>query len=207
HKLTENLAFIMVGVFSCVPLRHEWGPEYPQGCISEAGRMMTATILGIFQDVVVLVLPMPTLLRLKLPKRERAVLVMLMSVGVVACAATIVRTYFMWRCVVESWDISWWGYDCWLWNIVEINLSAICASVPTLRPLSHHIFPRGMVTKRSERSNPYDLSNMYESQQKKQGYGVSDIHQMTTIQVEEECGSHESTEELRLKAAYPSLYS
>lgn len=49
--------------------------------MSESGRVLGATITNIITDLIVLALPIPTLWKLHLPRRERIILVTLMSLG------------------------------------------------------------------------------------------------------------------------------
>ncbi|KAI5304745.1 hypothetical protein KEM56_006003, partial [Ascosphaera pollenicola] len=184
------------------PLKNHWGPHYPDGCgISDVVEMIAPTITNIFIDIIILVLPIPTLIRVQLPVRERIVLVILMSIGLVACVASIVRTYYMWVTVVQSYDISWWAYDAWLWNIIELNLSATCASVPTLRPLYHRIVVEGMRSITSGRDNAkYEMSSSDGFAMSKRDFEASQIRQMTTIEIEEEYDHDRSLITSRLEA-------
>ncbi|KAI5295535.1 hypothetical protein KEM52_001083 [Ascosphaera acerosa] len=204
-QILWSIAFLLTGFLTCIPLRHEWGPEYPQGCISEAGRTLSGGISNVFMDAAILILPIPTLLHVQLPFKERLCLVILMSVGAVACVAGIVRTYYMWICIAESYDITWWGYNTWLWVIVEMNLAVTCASVPTLRPLYHRIVVQGLRSISSGRgaAGKYEMSTADEfvmSPRGRKDHNVSQIRQMTTIQIEEEYGHDPSFVTSRLES-------
>ena len=36
---------------------------------------------------------------------------------------------------LETYDITWEGFNLWIWAAVEVNLGVICGCVPVLRPL------------------------------------------------------------------------
>ena len=50
-------------------------------CEDEAPRIISASVISIVTDILVFVLPLPTFWKLWLPKREKAVLIALMSMG------------------------------------------------------------------------------------------------------------------------------
>jgi hypothetical protein len=97
---------------------------------------------------------------LKLPIRERLVLITVMDIGILACVASAVRVYYSYRTLNITYDITWDGYDIWLWILVEVNLAVMCASIPTLRPLLKKYVPRfRCMGSRNSRSRKSPASN------------------------------------------------
>lgn len=43
---------------------------------------------------------------------------------------------------MKTYDITWEGFNLWMWAAVEVNLGVICGCVPVLRPLLTKAFPR-----------------------------------------------------------------
>ncbi|KAL4888578.1 hypothetical protein BDV59DRAFT_211072 [Aspergillus ambiguus] len=138
------LAFIITLFLECRPLKDYWETiKYtPETCINQDASTFSFSITNLVTDLMVLVLPMRVLWMLKLPMRERLVLITLMSVGILACTASAVRVYYSYRTLNITYDITWDGYDIWLWILVEVNLAVMCASIPTLRPLLKKFLPR-----------------------------------------------------------------
>ncbi|KAK2784250.1 hypothetical protein FQN53_008690 [Emmonsiellopsis sp. PD_33] len=139
--LAWGIAFILVMLLACRPLPAYWDWSLPGTCTDEAMRTLAFTTTNIITDGMVLVLPIPTFWKLRLPLRERIVLIVLMSLGLIACAASIIRTWYAKLVFEISYDSTWDGYNIWLWVLVELNLAVICASVPCLRPLALRYFP------------------------------------------------------------------
>ncbi|KAL3459325.1 hypothetical protein BJX64DRAFT_291302 [Aspergillus heterothallicus] len=137
-------SFLVAMLTACQPLYAYWDTEIAATakCTDEPERTLAFTISNLITDVIILALPVPTLWRVKLPVRERLALIGLMSLGLLACAASAVRLYYAHRIYNVSYDTSWEGYTLSLWILVEINLSVICASIPTLRPLMKKYFPK-----------------------------------------------------------------
>ncbi|PGH18063.1 hypothetical protein AJ79_00690 [Helicocarpus griseus UAMH5409] len=140
--LAWGIAFLIAVCTACSPLDHYWVALTEETCQNESARLMGATISNIITDLIVLVLPIPTFWSLRLPIRERLVLIAMMSLGLIACAASIVRCYYTYVTTDLTYDVSWYGYTLWLWFALETNLAVICASIPTLRPFAKKYFPK-----------------------------------------------------------------
>ena len=64
------------------PLSRYWDAgNFVDYCNDEAPRVISASVISIVTDILVFVLPLPTFWQLWLPKREKAVLIALMSMG------------------------------------------------------------------------------------------------------------------------------
>ncbi|KAK8092245.1 uncharacterized protein PG998_015077 [Apiospora kogelbergensis] len=93
-----------------------------QDCISEVPGLMSQTILTVLLDLAVYVLPMPTLYRLSLPVRQRVGLMVLFGLGGVVVVAGCMRTYWVHHVELETYDVTWEGWELWIWAAVEANL-------------------------------------------------------------------------------------
>ncbi|KAL1960514.1 hypothetical protein VTO42DRAFT_7813 [Malbranchea cinnamomea] len=141
-NIAWGIAYIITLCLACRPLHNYWSSSnFADKCASEDARILSASIISIVNDILVFLLPLRTFWKLWLPPREKAVLIALMSVGLIACAASIIRTYFIWRTLLLTYDVTWDGYNTWLWTVVEVNLAVICASIPTLRPFARRYLP------------------------------------------------------------------
>ena len=92
-------------------------------------------------------LPMPTLYHIKLPLAQRVGLMIVFGLGGIVCVAGILRTFWTHHVVYETYDVTWEGFQLWIWTAVEANLGIICGCIPTLR----RIFTSG----KSRTSTPY----------------------------------------------------
>ncbi|KAF2626384.1 hypothetical protein BU25DRAFT_343968 [Macroventuria anomochaeta] len=91
--------------------------------------------LNLFSDVVILLIPIPTLLSLSVPLRQRLALVGIFSIGMLAIVASSVRMRVMTLWAASPWNSAIYGTDLLLWGQVETNSGIISASVPFLRLL------------------------------------------------------------------------
>jgi hypothetical protein len=118
-------AFLLASLTACRPLRAYWDTELtPEAeCIDDQARTLAFTISNLVTDVMILILPIPTFWKLKLPIRERLALTGLMSLGLLceihsipqryyvltitrACAASAVRLYYAHRIYHVTYDSS-----------------------------------------------------------------------------------------------------
>lgn len=98
--LTVILTFTTL--FQCTPLLKaytalpyrglaDWGKEIVGRCIDRPAFFYASGGLNFFGDMVILAIPMPMLLRLQWPWRQKVVLIGTFSLGGVACLASVAR--------------------------------------------------------------------------------------------------------------------
>lgn len=59
----------------------------------------------------------------------------LFSLGFIVTIAGVVRTWYIYKSVIDEYDQTWFAYPLWIAAAIEIDLGVICASAPVLRPL------------------------------------------------------------------------
>jgi hypothetical protein len=104
-------------------------------CYDPTIYFMFTAALNLFSDVVILLIPIPTLLSLSVPLKQRLALVGIFSVGMLAIVASSVRMRVMTLWAASPWNSAIYGADLLLWGQVETNSGIISASVPFLRLL------------------------------------------------------------------------
>ncbi|TGZ76694.1 hypothetical protein EX30DRAFT_399101 [Ascodesmis nigricans] len=169
--LIWGIAFTFTTIFKCMPVHAYWGDVHTRSnfCVNESISLMVASVTNIVTDFWVTLLPIPILWRLRLPFRQRIILIVLMSLGLVACAAGIARVHYLEYTLFKTYDVTWEGYTIWLWTAVEIDLGIICCSIPPLRPLIRRHFPRILDTNESfgmATSFPGDSSDRDEDEER-----------------------------------------
>jgi hypothetical protein len=100
----------------------------------EPTKLWAATAaVNLFSDVVILLLPVPTLLGLRVPINKRLALIGIFSIGIMAIVASCVRMWVMALWAESPQNSAQFGADLLLWGQVETNSGIISASVPFLR--------------------------------------------------------------------------
>ncbi|KAF3161474.1 hypothetical protein TWF788_002497 [Orbilia oligospora] len=101
----------------------------------------TSCSLNILSDVIILVLPIPTVWKLKMPPRQKwtcALIFMLWTIATIAAILRLEKTVSSF----EVFDASWYGYDLWVYVALEGNLAVVCACAPGIKPLIVLIWPK-----------------------------------------------------------------
>lgn len=87
--------------------------------------MFAASIVNIFTDFLTTVVPMPLIWRLKLPSRQRLAVIGIFGLGVMVNVAGSVRTYYVWKAMIESYDQTWYAWPIAMAGSIEINLGVV----------------------------------------------------------------------------------
>ncbi|KAE8383231.1 hypothetical protein BDV26DRAFT_161176 [Aspergillus bertholletiae] len=138
------LIFLLVCIFQCRPIYAYWDfqPTYPHHCMNDGAVVFAASLINIFTDFLATALPLPLIWNLKLPARQRIAVMSIFSLGIIVNVAGTVRTVYVYKSMIASYDMTWFGWPVFLTASIEINLGLICASAPALRPLIAHFLPR-----------------------------------------------------------------
>ncbi|EFR00141.1 integral membrane protein [Nannizzia gypsea CBS 118893] len=137
----ELVIFILVVVFTCRPVSLYWKLSIlPQNCINESAHLLASGAINTATDIIVIVLPIPSVLSLSLPVRQRIVLILLFGAGFGVCIAGGVRAYYTYRLNIAH-DKTWEAYYLWISGTVELYVGVIGASVASLRPFLARYIP------------------------------------------------------------------
>ena len=101
-----------------------------------------------------------------MPRRQRYAVALLFAMGIIVTVAGIVRTWYIYKSLVTTYDNTWYAYPLWIAAAVEIDLGVICASAPVLKPLLSKIpfslsgtFSGGISLKKKSTGSQYNSKN------------------------------------------------
>jgi len=126
---------VLGGTLLCRPVRKLWDPTVEGGgCMSAEKYWLSVAGLDIGLDVLVLVLPLPGIWGLRLPRRQKVALMVVFLLGFFVCAVSVVRllTVFL---VSRTGDLVQSGVWNIIWSAVEANVGIVCACLLALKPL------------------------------------------------------------------------
>ncbi|KAK8114389.1 Integral membrane protein [Apiospora kogelbergensis] len=183
--------FIFVTVFQCRQVSDYWTPSASrQDCIDEAAHLEAAGIINTITDFILVFLPMRTVMSLKLPWRQRIVVLLLFSAGFLACIAGIIRVYFTAVMTNDpNFDRTWNSWASWIASVVELGLgikrhdvltlaypAKICASIPAVKPFFTHNLPAiiGAARRRSGKQTALSAKNDPNSQSSNSRWSYDD---------------------------------
>ncbi|PWW80192.1 hypothetical protein C7212DRAFT_349645 [Tuber magnatum] len=136
-------AMLFVNIFECPKDPSKaWSPGFPNGCSDLAVVYYIMASFNIISDIVILILPMPSLWRLQTNRRKRVALVLIFSCGFIAVLGSVVRITALYKgqqILAANGDKAYVAIYVLLWSQVEVNFGIITASAPALKPLVHSI--------------------------------------------------------------------
>ncbi|KAJ5098313.1 hypothetical protein N7532_005314 [Penicillium argentinense] len=136
---------IVSGYVNCVPVAKFWNHDLPGNCLSFEAVWFFNASMNIATDVTLLVLPMPFLVKLQLPRMQKIALMAVFAIGILVVITSILRLSSL-RTVAQSADTSYSNVDAAYWTAAECNVAIICACLPFLRPIISRCFPKLLST-------------------------------------------------------------
>jgi fucose permease len=157
-----GFALTMLNVWQCTPIHAVFRNPIPAtaSCTDVVTIYLSSAPLNIITDLAILFLPMPILTSMRLPKKQKIILIITFSFGVFVAAVDVVRIAYLQSAsetrianihsnanednnlTAESTDFNWYASLSFMWSVIEVNIGIMCACVPALKPLISRFLPR-----------------------------------------------------------------
>ena len=144
--------------FSCVPIS-VFIPSQAAVCIESLVVWYLTSAMNIVTDFIIFLVPLPVIRTLRLPRRQKIMVIGIFCLGFFTCVISIVRLFTL-RASANSTDSTWDNVPSAYWSIVELNCGILCASLPSLRPLLRHVGWIG--PSRGDQGDSYERDDTYE---------------------------------------------
>lgn len=177
--IVTGLWMVISGFAFCIPIHTFWSGHLlstESHCLPAGPVWYANAAMQIFTDIAILILPMPLLSNLHLPRRQRAGIMLVFGVGVFVIATSSVRVYEL-RKMVQGHDFTKTNAKAALWSSLEANVSIICACLPPLHPFISRIFsfcfrpqPLHSSPATKETSNTTQLTSVHRTSRKASCY-------------------------------------
>ncbi|KAH8591276.1 major facilitator superfamily domain-containing protein [Bisporella sp. PMI_857] len=158
----EGVVLTFINAFQCNPVAAAYTPSIPGKCMSIVTIYLCSAPVNLVANLAILVLPIPLLTGMRLPQRQKTVLVFTFSLGIFVTIVDVVRIYYLQKAadtqaadakakiqasvrLGTGLDFAWNASISLMWSAVEVNVGIICACIPTLKPLIRRILP-SMIT-------------------------------------------------------------
>lgn len=153
-----GLILTFMNVFQCRPTSAAWDTDFGETtkCIPLLTEFICSSPVNIVTDLAILALPIPVLTGMRLPSRQKAILVITFCFGIFVTVVDVVRIYYLQKAITEvptgestdpasrfggQSDFAWNASLSLMWSAVEVNVGMTCACVPTLKPLILKLLP------------------------------------------------------------------
>ncbi|KAJ5712780.1 Major facilitator superfamily domain general substrate transporter [Penicillium malachiteum] len=153
-----GFALTMINVFQCRPLSAAFRTSLASDshCTDIVTLYLSSSPVNIITDLAILFLPMPILTQMRLPKKQKIILIITFSFGFFVAVVDVIRIAFLQKAAtsrqlalqsihiqnVGTADFSWFASLSFMWSVVEVNVSIICGCVPSLKPLVARLWPK-----------------------------------------------------------------
>ncbi|KAG6354943.1 hypothetical protein INS49_004024 [Diaporthe citri] len=147
----------------CRPLAFNWDTTIPGGACGDRNAVFViAGVTNMVTDFMVLLLPVPCILKLQMPTGQKFGLLLVFCMGILITAISIVRLKSLTTISFE--DPTWTLPMGLLWTVLEPELAIINANLPLMRRFFAKIIPKMMSFSRSkstvERSKKNDFEKL-----------------------------------------------
>ncbi|PON26113.1 hypothetical protein TGAM01_v205057 [Trichoderma gamsii] len=156
-----NIAGVILtfmNIFQCTPVQAAWNANYngPTKCIPLLTEFICSSPVNIVTDLAILALPIPVLTGMRLPSRQKTILVITFTLGIFVAVVDVVRIYYLQQAIAETptgsitdpssrfggqADFAYNASLALMWSAVEVNVGTTCACIPTLKPLVLRLLP------------------------------------------------------------------
>ncbi|KAL2759588.1 hypothetical protein ACRALDRAFT_1060380 [Sodiomyces alcalophilus JCM 7366] len=131
-------------IFQCTPIEYNWlgwkGQFGPHRCLNVNMLVNVAAGFSIAQDVVILALPLPLLYGLNMSWRSKVGVIIMFSLGIFITITSCIRLQYL-ITFAESTNPTWDYADTLIWSGLEVSVSVIVTSLPTLRMFFKRVLP------------------------------------------------------------------
>jgi fucose permease len=155
-----GLALTLLNILQCSPVSAAFLTPVPDSatCTNIVTIYLSSAPLNIITDLAIFFLPMPILTSMRLPSKQKIILVITFGFGVFVAVIDVIRIYYLQDAQRENIiatqqrtegedarntsDFSWYASLSFMWSAVEINMGIMCACVPALKPLVRRFLPQ-----------------------------------------------------------------
>ncbi|KAL3465711.1 hypothetical protein BJX64DRAFT_285314 [Aspergillus heterothallicus] len=133
--------YTLINIFICNPRSYiweQWDGEHSGKCMDQQAILISHAIINIVLDVVVIGLPLPTLLGLRLSASKKVGVCAMFVVGIAVTILSILRLTTTMG-FLQSKNPTRDFIPVCIWSVLEIDLGILCACMPGIRACLRHI--------------------------------------------------------------------
>ena len=137
-----NVALVFLLIFTCKPVMKNFDVFVTDGsCLDRTPLYMATAVLNMATDIILLILPIPMISKLQMPRVQKAGLICIFGVGSATCVTSGVRLFLLFP-MLKTIDQTWAIVTPGIWILIEANLVIITGALPTMRLFFRHVAPR-----------------------------------------------------------------
>ncbi|RDL40284.1 uncharacterized protein BP5553_00263 [Venustampulla echinocandica] len=144
----------------CRPFAFQWDKTIEGGvCGNQTLGILLVAFLNLVTDLMIVIMPMPLVWKLKMPRPKRLVLMAIFGLGIIICVITILRIVFTFSLIQNPHDSTYWIAINAIFLTLEPNLGMVNACLLLLKPLLHRLRPKLGWASHTQSSQDYPLGS------------------------------------------------
>ncbi|KAK5682121.1 hypothetical protein LTS10_005246 [Elasticomyces elasticus] len=173
---------VFSAIFACTPVALFWNESLHGTCFNRLAVWFSNAVFNITTDIITTVLPLPMLRALRLPQRQRIVLMVVFALGGFSCIVSILRLPSLYA-ISKATDMSYSNSLAALYSNMEVNIGILCSCIPPLKGLVNHISPKLF---RDVRNSAGTANRKNGGQGSKRGIGIISLQEINVVTVLEQ---------------------
>ncbi|KAF2964837.1 hypothetical protein GQX73_g8757 [Xylaria multiplex] len=139
------IAVVIATVFQCIPITAAFDKTITDKiCINNGHFWFANVAISIATDVIIIVIPMPLVYSLQIPRVQKAALIFVFTLGVFVTITSCLRATTL-NLQAKSRD-PLYDIASTMWTTIEMSVAIVSACLPQIRPLIVKLFPKIMPT-------------------------------------------------------------
>ncbi|GAM82448.1 hypothetical protein ANO11243_004280 [Dothideomycetidae sp. 11243] len=152
-------AITIFTALQCRPASAAYAHSAPpnSSCTNIVTIYLSSAPLNIITDLALLILPMPILTGMRLPRKQKIIIIVTFSFGLFVAIIDVIRVAYLQNASTyrlsqvkgggttqssqSANDFSWYASYSFMWTAIEVNVGIMCACVPGLKPLVSRFAP------------------------------------------------------------------
>ncbi|KAI2473895.1 hypothetical protein F4781DRAFT_379269 [Annulohypoxylon bovei var. microspora] len=188
----------LVESLACRPLQGIVDESIDAICYDSYPAYISLSSLNIGIDIIILLLPIPLVIRMQLPRRQKVSVILLFATGIVVCCVALKRVTYI-PVLEATEDYDWDAVPDMILCFIEVNLGIVCASVPVVRPFFSRLLPALLAYRRkssgASSSGPesgrvidtVEQKNIERQNLKRRNVGQDESYDMSTLSEASRC--------------------
>ncbi|KAI2619893.1 hypothetical protein GGR54DRAFT_630457 [Hypoxylon sp. NC1633] len=134
-----TISYFFANLFTCFPVTPFIEAFYGNNCIDSVPMWLSVVISDLIVDVGILLMPVPMVLQLQLPWKERLGVLGMFMLGASVCGISATRIATLVQIGAEFLyhynDETYYTSPVFYWSNIELAMAVVSACLPTLRPI------------------------------------------------------------------------
>ncbi|KAH8675278.1 hypothetical protein BX600DRAFT_431868 [Xylariales sp. PMI_506] len=143
--------------FNCIPISYmweSWDGLHTGTCMDTSLQALALAGVNMSLDVIIMLLPIPQLLKLQMNNRRKLGIILMFTTGVFVTICSIVRLHTIMQ-FGNSTNPTLDYVPLAVWSLVEIDVGVMCACMPGIMALLQRLYPHLRTTRGGSSDNSY----------------------------------------------------